>query len=158
MLLGKIFILFPQKNINKKNMKFLNFTLYPPPMYALNIASVSNDTRFAYKTFVSLCTVERQQKSRHAFLRSCFFGCPCQARKECSDEIASTLYSTHMRVELASVSDDTRFAYKTFVSLCTVERQQKSRHAFLRSCFFGCPCQARTDDTRINSPLLYRLS
>ena len=22
----------------------------------------------------------------------------------------------------------------------------------------GCPCQARTDDTRINSPLLYRLS
>ena len=23
---------------------------------------------------------------------------------------------------------------------------------------FGCPCQARTDDTRINSPLLDRLS
>ena len=22
----------------------------------------------------------------------------------------------------------------------------------------GCPCQARTDDTRINSPLLYLLS
>ena len=37
-------------------------------------------------------------------------------------------------------------------------KMQEFRAFIHKSLHNGCPCQARTDDTRINSPLLYRLS
>ena len=48
------------------------------------------------------------------------------------------------------------FSVKLFHSLFSLPMCNFSSYCL--KCSFGCPCQARTDDTRINSPLLYLLS
>ena len=63
-----------------------------------------------------LLTVKDSKKAGTLFAFLLFWATPVRLVRSVSDGIASPPLSTYVRIKIASVSDDTQFVYKLFVS------------------------------------------